>query len=86
LLTFRQSGTVEAVRGGAEGPPIASKMANSFDESKFLQATYAPVDRAAVRAESGKGVGSEQKLESFPTFAESTIWSERPPLRSALKK
>lgn len=50
LADFRRSGTVEAIRGGAESPQIASKMANSFDKSKFLQATYAPVDLAAVRA------------------------------------
>ena len=50
IADFRRSGTVEAVRGGAEGQQIASKMANSFDKSKFLRETYAPVDLGAVRA------------------------------------
>jgi hypothetical protein len=50
LADFRRSGTVEAVRGGAADKQIASKMANSFDRSKFLAGTYAPVDLAAVRA------------------------------------
>jgi hypothetical protein len=50
LADFRRSGTVEARRGGATDGQIASKMANSFDKSKSLQATYAPVDLGAVRA------------------------------------
>src|SRR5271157_2362185 len=49
LADFRRSGTVEAIRGGAQNQQIASKMANSFDRSKFLRSTYAPVDLAAVR-------------------------------------
>jgi hypothetical protein len=50
LADFRRSGTLEAVRGGAGALQVAAKMANSFDKSKFLRATYAPVDVAAVRA------------------------------------
>jgi hypothetical protein len=50
LADFRRSGTVEAVRGGAEGGQIAAKMANQFDKSAFLRKTYAPVDLASVRA------------------------------------
>jgi hypothetical protein len=50
LADFRRSGTVEAVRGGAEGGQIAAKMANQFDKSAFLRKTYAPVDLQAVRA------------------------------------
>jgi hypothetical protein len=50
LADFRRSGTVEAIRGGAEGGQIAAKMANQFDKSAFLRKTYAPVDLQAVRA------------------------------------
>jgi hypothetical protein len=50
LADFRRSGTVEAIRGGAEGGQIAAKMANQFDKSAFLRKTYAPVDLRAVRA------------------------------------
>jgi hypothetical protein len=50
LANFRRSGTVEAIRGGAEGGQIAAKMANQFDKSAFLRKTYAPVDLRAVRA------------------------------------
>ena len=50
LANFRRSGTVEAIRGGAEGGQIAAKMANQFDKSAFLSKTYAPVDLRAVRA------------------------------------
>jgi hypothetical protein len=50
LADFRRSGTVEAIRGGAENGQIAAKMANEFDKSAFLRKTYAPVDLQAVRA------------------------------------
>jgi hypothetical protein len=50
LADFRRLGTVEAIRGGAEGGQIAAKMANQFDKSAFLRKTYAPVDLQAVRA------------------------------------
>src|SRR5262249_29594542 len=50
LADFRRSGTVEAVRGGAADQQIVAKMANRFDKSKALQATYAPVDMVAVLA------------------------------------
>jgi hypothetical protein len=50
LADFRLSGTVEAIRGGAENGQIAAKMANEFDKSAFLRKTYAPVDLQAVRA------------------------------------
>lgn len=50
LADFRRSGTVEAIRGGAENGQIAAKMANQFDKSSFLRKTYAPVDLGAVRA------------------------------------
>ena len=50
LADFRRSGTVEAVRGGAEGGQIAAKMANQFDKSAFLRKTYSPVDMGSVRA------------------------------------
>ena len=49
LADFRRSGTVEAIRGGAEGGQIAAKMANQFDKSAFLRRTYAPVDLQAGR-------------------------------------
>lgn len=50
IADFRRSGTIEAERGGALDGQIAAKMANSFDKSKSLRKTYAPVDLAAVRA------------------------------------
>lgn len=50
LADFRRSGTVEAIRGGAENGQIAAKMANQFDKSSFLRKTYSPIDLGAVRA------------------------------------
>lgn len=45
---MRRSGTVEAFAGGAEASAVASKMANSIDQSRELQRTYNPVNKAAV--------------------------------------
>lgn len=45
---MRRSGTVEAFAGGADPSAVASKMANSIDQSRELQRTYNPVNKAAV--------------------------------------
>jgi hypothetical protein len=45
---MRRSGTVEAIRGGAEAEAIGNKLGNSFGSSAFLQKTYAPTDMATV--------------------------------------
>jgi len=49
MLDFRRSGAVEAVAGGAAPAHLSAKLANSMGESKKLEATYAPVQVAAVR-------------------------------------
>jgi hypothetical protein len=48
LADMRRSGTVEAIRGGAEAEAIGNKLGNSFGSSAFLQKTYAPTDMATV--------------------------------------
>ena len=66
LADFRRSGTVEAIRGGAEGGQIAAKMANQFDKSAFLRKTYAPVDLQAVRAaDEARKRGRKQSEQSW---------------------
>jgi integrase len=50
LMDARRSGAVEANAGGASVESLAAKMGNSIDENKKLQATYMPVNIAAVRA------------------------------------
>ncbi|WP_139198804.1 hypothetical protein [Devosia sp. YR412] len=50
LMDARRSGAVEANAGGASVESLSAKMGNSIDENKKLQATYMPVNIAAVRA------------------------------------
>jgi integrase len=48
LMDLRRSGAVEAVAGGVSDSALSAKMANTIADSKELQRTYLPVDRAAV--------------------------------------
>lgn len=48
LMDMRRSGALEAVTGGADAGAISAKLANTLSDSKALQRTYLPVDRAAV--------------------------------------
>jgi hypothetical protein len=43
LMDFRRSGAVEATAGKVDPTALASKMANTIDQSKELQAAYLPV-------------------------------------------
>lgn len=47
-MDLRRTGAVEALSGGADAGAISAKMANTLSDSKQLQRTYLPVDRAAV--------------------------------------
>jgi hypothetical protein len=49
LADMRRSGTVEAIRGGADAEAIGSKLGNSFGSNSFLQKTYAPTDLETVK-------------------------------------
>jgi len=42
---FRRSGAIEVIAGQADGAALASKMANTIDSNKELQATYLPNGR-----------------------------------------
>lgn len=58
MLDFRRSGSVEAVAGGAEGPMLSAKLANSLSESKKLEQTYVPVQVEIVRsADAARRIG-----------------------------
>ena len=46
---FRRSGAIEVIAGQADGAALASKMANTIDSNKELQATYLPNVASAVR-------------------------------------
>jgi hypothetical protein len=46
---FRRSGAIEVIAGQADGAALASKMANTIDSNKALQATYRPNVASAVR-------------------------------------
>ena len=48
LMDMRRSGAVEALAGGADTGALSAKMANTIADSKALQRTYLPVDKAAV--------------------------------------
>lgn len=50
LRDMRRSGAVEVIVGGGRAEHLASKLANSVDESGRLWRTYVPVDKAAVAA------------------------------------
>lgn len=49
LADFRRSGSVEALRGGADAEALGAKLANNYAGSAELQRTYTPVDLATVR-------------------------------------
>jgi hypothetical protein len=46
---MRRSGAVEADAGGASGPDLSNKMANTIGSSNQLRKTYTPVNIASVR-------------------------------------
>lgn len=50
MRDMRRSGAVEIIVGGGQAENLATKLANSVDESGRLWRTYVPVDRAAVDA------------------------------------
>jgi len=49
LMDFRRSGAVEAQAGDVDPLALATKMANSINQSKLLQDTYLPKRATAVR-------------------------------------
>jgi hypothetical protein len=56
LVDFRRSGAVEAQAGDVDPLALATKMANSINQSKSLQETYLPKRATTVRLadEAGK--------------------------------
>jgi len=46
---FRRSGAIEVIAGQADGAALASKIANTIDSNKELQATYLPNVASVVR-------------------------------------
>jgi hypothetical protein len=49
LMDFRRSGSQEAEAGGVDPLALATKLANSINQSKRLQDTYLPKRAATVR-------------------------------------
>jgi hypothetical protein len=49
MADMRRSGAVEADAGGASGPDLSNKMANTISASNRLRKTYTPVNLASVR-------------------------------------
>lgn len=65
LMDMRRSGAVEAMAGGAEGGALSAKMANTLSDSKTLQRTYLPVDKASVDlADEARKRGRRRILEN----------------------
>lgn len=50
MRDMRRSGAVEVIAGGGRAEELASKLANSVDESGRLWRTYVPVDKVSVVA------------------------------------
>jgi len=68
LMDMRRSGAIEAVVGGVDTGHLAAKMANSIDTATALQATYIPVDHAAVKmADEARRVGRERMRKPLKT-------------------
>src|SRR5690606_9474352 len=65
LMDFRRSGAIEALAGDVQPGALASKMANSIDQSKELQATYLPVDSAVVRLADDARLAGRQRLRAI---------------------
>ncbi len=60
IADFRRSGAIEATAGQVDLAALASKMANSIDSSKTLQATYLPTNASLVRlADEARARGRE---------------------------
>lgn len=65
LSDTRRSGAIEALVGSANPATLAAKMANTIDTSNAIQATYQPVDLAAVRqADEARKIGRRRIREN----------------------
>ena len=65
LMDMRRSGAVEAMAGGADASALSAKMANTLSDSKVLQRTYLPVDKATViLADEARKRGRRRILEN----------------------
>jgi hypothetical protein len=67
---MRRSGAVEADAGGASGPDLSNKMANTISASNQLRKTYTPVNIASVRradAARTQGRKAMREAEQKPT-------------------
>ena len=77
LMDARRSGAVEANAGGASVESISAKMGNSIDENKRLQATYMPVNIAAVRAaDDARRIGRKKLGEERNEFRKLKLGNE----------
>lgn len=61
IQDFRRSGAMEVVAGEGDGAVLASKMANSIDSNRELQATYTPHTATLVRmADAARDIGRKR--------------------------
>jgi len=64
LMDFRRSGSQEAQAGGVDTLALATKLANSINQSKRLQDTYLPKRAATVRLAGEARKLGRQKLRA----------------------
>ena len=64
LMDFRRSGSQEAQAGGVDTLALATKLANSINQSKRLQDTYLPKRAATVRLADEARKPGRQKLRA----------------------
>lgn len=64
LMDMRRSGAVEAAAGEVDMNSLAAKMGNTINSSRQLQATYQPVDLAAVRNADEARIRGRQRIRN----------------------
>jgi hypothetical protein len=65
LMDMRRSGAFEAMAGGADAGALSAKMANTLSDSRALQRSYLPVDKATVTlADDVRRRGRQRILEN----------------------
>lgn len=74
LMDMRRSGAVEAMAGEVDSGTLAAKMANTISDSKDLQRTYLPVNRASVHlADEARKRGRRRILENKTSLKVETL-------------
>lgn len=64
IMDFRRSGAIEVIAGEAGAEVLASKMANSIDSNRELQATYTPHTATMVRLADAARERGRQRLKA----------------------